>query len=111
MEQAGVEQAAKPVGHERAAQPVGWVGPAVGELAGLEQRRRLQVHQRPQAQLKHQRQRLQVHQWPMAAEHQKFQDHQGQQNLQAAVAAQGLPPNMFRAIRHGEMWQEGGALL
>jgi N-acyl-phosphatidylethanolamine-hydrolysing phospholipase D len=31
--------------------------------------------------------------------------------LQAAVAAQGLPPNMFRAIRHGEMWQEGGALL
>ena len=91
MEQAGVEQAAKPVGHERAAQPVGRVGPAVGELAGLEQRRRLQVHQRLQALLKHQHQRLQVNQWPMAAEHQKIQDHQRQKKLQAAVVPEASP--------------------
>jgi N-acyl-phosphatidylethanolamine-hydrolysing phospholipase D len=31
--------------------------------------------------------------------------------LAAAVAAQGLHVHSFRAIQHGEMWQEGGILL
>ena len=33
------------------------------------------------------------------------------ERLQAAVRARGLQEKDFRAVRHGEMWQEGGVLL